>query len=216
MKNNQTLPKSGFHFTCGSEDPHPVRDEILVETHAFPLPSARFCVVATQNLARNLIRKIYFYQYLTSTEVLLFREVFYRKVLLYKFIITALFLISLVLPNHSAFSQQIFPKKKWQQFSNVEEAGFSLEKVQLIKEKFEESEGAALLVVSNGKILLSWGDNTRKYMVHSIRKSFMNAMIGREINQGTLSLDQTLEQLSIDDIGKLTPKEKTATVADLL
>ena len=51
MKNNQTLPKSGFLFTCGSEDPHPVRDEILVETHAFPLPSARFCVVATQNLA---------------------------------------------------------------------------------------------------------------------------------------------------------------------
>jgi len=53
-------------------------------------------------------------------------------------------------------------------------------------------------------------------MLHSVRKSLLSAMIGIEIENGTIGLDQSLADLHIDDIGHLTDTEKQATVKDLL
>jgi CubicO group peptidase (beta-lactamase class C family) len=52
---------------------------------------------------------------------------------------------------------------------------------------------------------------------HSARKSILSALIGIAIARGELRLDQTLEELGIDDsLAPLSPSEKTATVRDLL
>ena len=104
----------------------------------------------------------------------------------------------------------------WKQYENVEEAGFSTEALDEVKAKLEEGNTASLLVVHDGNILLSYGDNTRRYMLHSIRKSIMNAMIGIEVENGSLSLHQTLGELNIDDIGRLRDAEKEASIQDLL
>ena len=104
----------------------------------------------------------------------------------------------------------------WKQYQNVEQAGFSAKALKEVKTKLENTNTASLLVVHDGNILMSYGDNTRKYMLHSIRKSIMNAMIGIEIENGSLTLNQTLQELNIDDIGQLTKAEREATLQDLL
>jgi CubicO group peptidase (beta-lactamase class C family) len=62
-----------------------------------------------------------------------------------------------------------------------------------------------------------WGATTQRFNVHSIRKSFLSALIGKEVEAGRIHLGDSLEKLGIDDNEpRLTPAEKQATVADLL
>ena len=76
---------------------------------------------------------------------------------------------------------------------------------------------AAVLVLQSGEPVFEFGDLTREYMCHSIRKPFLGALIGIEVHRGTIRLDQTLADLGIDDIPpSLVASEKSATVRDLL
>lgn len=74
----------------------------------------------------------------------------------------------------------------------------------------------ALMIVQGGKILASYGDIERRYQCHSMRKSFLSALIGIEVEKGTIDLALTLEQLGIDDKQGLSAAEKQATIYDLL
>lgn len=75
----------------------------------------------------------------------------------------------------------------------------------------------ALMIASSDQILYSSGDASKPINTHSIRKSIMSVLIGMSIKDGMLTLDQTLEELSVDDaVSPLTELEKTATVENLL
>jgi len=123
------------------------------------------------------------------------------------------FMLSLCFISHSSFSQD---KNQWMEYASVLESGFSSEKLDSVTSRFNDLGGAALLVVSEGKVVLSVGDNTRRFMTHSIRKSFLSALIGIEVDKGNLDLDSSLESMGIDDVNPLTPTEKSATLRDLL
>lgn len=98
-----------------------------------------------------------------------------------------------------------------------EEAGFSVEKLDTLVGFCEEAGSAALLILQNGKVVLSWGEVEKEYPIHSIRKSFLNALYGICVSQGFVDTSATLEELGIDDIPpSLTDSEKQATVFDLL
>lgn len=92
------------------------------------------------------------------------------------------------------------------------------------KDKFDttaayakEIGSAAVLVLHDGQVVFSFGDTTRKYMCHSIRKPFLGALYGIYVEKGVIDIDTTLEELNIDDIPpSLTPAEKQATIRDLL
>ncbi len=116
----------------------------------------------------------------------------------------------------NACAQSNFKDKDWQQYTDVTETGFSANALDQLRKKIDSSQTASFLVVFRGHILFSHGENTRKFMLHSIRKSIMNAMIGIAIENGTMRLDQTLEALGINDIGQLTDLERKATLKDLL
>ncbi|MEI4473917.1 serine hydrolase domain-containing protein [Frigidibacter sp. MR17.24] len=73
-----------------------------------------------------------------------------------------------------------------------------------------------LLIVQGGRIVHSWGDIAHKYLCHSIRKSFLAAMMGEDVEAGTIALDATLEDLGIDDVEGLSEVERKALVYDLL
>ncbi len=115
-----------------------------------------------------------------------------------------------------ASAQSPVPGRYWEQYKNVEDAGFSTDKLTLVSEQFNNSQGAVLMVVHKGKVVISHGDITRRFMVHSIRKGFMNALYGIYHDKGVLQLDATLESMGIDDINPLTAIEKKATIEDLL
>ncbi|MDN5212946.1 serine hydrolase [Fulvivirgaceae bacterium BMA12] len=125
-----------------------------------------------------------------------------------------LYLGALYAVNVSA--QSNFKNKNWKQYTDVAEVGFSANALNLLRKKLDSSQTASFLVVFQGHILFSHGENTRKFMLHSIRKSIMNAMIGIAIENGTMRLDQTLKALGINDIGQLSDLEREATLKDLL
>jgi CubicO group peptidase (beta-lactamase class C family) len=80
----------------------------------------------------------------------------------------------------------------------------------------ESTATAAVIVVHGGVIVDEWGETTRKFDVHSVRKSFLSALYGIFVDRGKIQLDSTLEDLGINDRLGLTHEERQARVVDLL
>lgn len=108
------------------------------------------------------------------------------------------------------------PQETWEQYKTPEEAGWSSEKLEQAKELYDSLDAAALMVVYDGKVLVSWGDVKRRFMCHSVRKSLLSALYGTHVDDGSIDLDKTLAELNIDDKSPLTETEKQATIRDLL
>jgi hypothetical protein len=91
-------------------------------------------------------------------------------------------------------------------------------KEELKKFILDTANNAQAVVVMNGeKIILEVGKTKKLINCHSARKSIMSLLIGIAKEKGLLSLDETLEQLGIDESKTpLTKQEKTATIRDLL
>jgi CubicO group peptidase (beta-lactamase class C family) len=98
-----------------------------------------------------------------------------------------------------------------------EEVGYSSDALQEAVSAAEASGYAAVMAVYDGKVFFSWGNTTRNFWCHSIRKPFLCSLFGIHVEEGDVNLDATLEDLGIDDIPpSLTQAEKQATVRDLL
>ena len=77
----------------------------------------------------------------------------------------------------------------------------------------------ALVIVTGGRTVASFGDPGRVYDVHSIRKALLSAVVGQHVGTGPgrISLAATLADLNIDESPRpLTTLQKTATVRHLL
>ncbi|MGN6442324.1 MAG: serine hydrolase domain-containing protein [Arthrobacter sp.] len=74
----------------------------------------------------------------------------------------------------------------------------------------------ALLVLRDGATVLELGDTTRASYVASVRKSLLSILFGIQVEAGRVSLDATLGDLALDDVGGLLPIERTARLRDLL
>jgi CubicO group peptidase (beta-lactamase class C family) len=110
-----------------------------------------------------------------------------------------------------------YPGKKWDTISRPEDIGWSSERLAKAREFTRSLDTAAVVVVVDGKILTQWGKTKTRYNMHSCRKSLMSAMIGIRVHDGTIDLNQTLEQLNIkDNEPRLSMVEKQATVENLL
>ena len=73
------------------------------------------------------------------------------------------------------------------------------------------------MIIVDGLVLNQWGQTTRRFRCHSIRKSFLSALYGIHVKEGRIDLSKTLQTLGIDDIDpSLTSLEKEATIEDLL
>jgi len=98
-----------------------------------------------------------------------------------------------------------------------EEAGWSSAALEAVEDVIEQSGYAAVMALYDGKVFFQWGDVTKNYQCHSIRKPFLSALFGIYVQRGSIDLDITLETLAIDDIPpSLTDDEKQATVRHLL
>jgi len=111
---------------------------------------------------------------------------------------------------------EFWPDEEWQAADSPEEMGWSSEKLENAKAYSEKLGTAALMIVEDGVVVDSWGDITRNYQCHSMRKSLLSALYGIYVNDGKIDLNATLDDLDIDDKTPLTEAEKQATVLDLL
>jgi CubicO group peptidase (beta-lactamase class C family) len=114
-------------------------------------------------------------------------------------------------------AQEPVPGEFWQYYQVPAEAGFSAEKLQEAQDYYASIDAAGALIIYDGAILAAWGDVERRYMCHSIRKSFMSGLMGVHVDRGEIDLSLTLADLGIDDLEpKLSEVEKRATILDLL
>lgn len=77
----------------------------------------------------------------------------------------------------------------------------------------------SLMIVTDGRIVGSFGDLSKTYHVHSIRKSLLSTLIGQQLGsaENRLRLDATLLELGIDDAPMpLSALQRQATVLHLL
>jgi CubicO group peptidase (beta-lactamase class C family) len=118
--------------------------------------------------------------------------------------------------SHLAFAQHAFPGKTWEKIKNPEELGFSLDKLEEAKKFAGQGKTAAVVIVVDGKILYEWGEVERDFITHSARKSFLSALYGKYVQDGTIDLDLTMKELGIDDVTPLSEQEKMATIRDCL
>jgi len=104
----------------------------------------------------------------------------------------------------------------WPCWNSPEDAGWSTAGLRTALEDAASIDTAALMVVVRGRVLLSAGRVGTRFNIHSIRKSLLSALIGIHAEAGGIDLEARLESLGIDDQLGLTPREKLATVLDLL
>lgn len=75
----------------------------------------------------------------------------------------------------------------------------------------------AFVALQNGRQLARWGEADLPINTHSVRKSLLNSLYGIAVDKGLIDLDQSLQEIGIDDkVMPLTAIEKTATIRDLL
>ncbi|MHC6228835.1 serine hydrolase domain-containing protein [Arthrobacter sp. MMS24-T111] len=75
---------------------------------------------------------------------------------------------------------------------------------------------SSLLVLQDGRTVVELGDTTHASYVASMRKSLLSILFGIQVDAGTVSLDTTLDELGVDDVGGLLPIERTSRLRDLL
>ncbi len=114
-------------------------------------------------------------------------------------------------------SQDIYPKDSWQMIANPEQLGWSLTKLHQAQLIADTIGSDAVMIVYRGAMLKAWGDIERKYMCHSMRKSFLSALYGIQVDQGAIQLGTSLSDLGIDNSPyNLSSVEKSATIEHLL
>ncbi len=111
----------------------------------------------------------------------------------------------------------VFPGEEWEHHDSPEAAGYSTEKLKDIHEYIvNESNITGLMVVVGGKVMADYGDVEELSYIASCRKSILAMLYGKYVENGTIDLEKTLEELHIDDNEGLLPIEKKATIHHLI
>ena len=100
------------------------------------------------------------------------------------------------------------------EYVNPEDVGWSSEKLEEAKQLAEQSGYTAVMALYDGKVFFAWGNTTRNYQCHSIRKPFLSALYGIHVAQGHINLDATMEELNIDDTPPSLTPEETSSLTD--
>jgi hypothetical protein len=102
-----------------------------------------------------------------------------RMIVLFNRMITVLITIILCLVGafmYTYFSMEPAEETTWEYHGSPEEAGFNPEALDQARTYYESLNSTAAMVVSEGKVLFSWGDVTKNTNAHSVRKSFLSAL----------------------------------------
>ena len=130
--------------------------------------------------------------------------------------ILIVFILSTLSLSSYSTEQNVYPDTKWSKAKKPEDLGYSSEKLAKAKEFADGLKTAAVMIIVNGQVLYEWGETGKKYYVHSARKSFLSALYGKYVKNGTIDLNMTMADLGIDDAPPLTEQEKTTTIRNCL
>ncbi|WP_086030530.1 DUF2306 domain-containing protein [Tenacibaculum holothuriorum] len=80
----------------------------------------------------------------------------------------------------------------------------------------EESQTTSMLVLENGKIVFEYGDISEISNLNDAKISILSMLFGKYIEDGSINLNETIEDNNVNDFLGLLPIEKQATIDHLL
>lgn len=89
-----------------------------------------------------------------------------------------------------------YPGEHWQKVATPEQLGWSSEKLALARAYSKNIGSAAVMIVDDGIVVDAWGDITKKFQAHSMRKSLLSALIGVHVDEGNIDLLARTMELS--------------------
>src|ERR1043166_5001334 len=110
----------------------------------------------------------------------------------------------------------VFPGDTWQRVADPTRIGWRKAGLDSVQATISKLTSSAMVVVEHGKIVYSYGDITAQSYLASVRKSLLSMLYGIEIARGHIDTSKTLATLGINDVGGLLPREREATIQDLL
>lgn len=115
--------------------------------------------------------------------------------------------------------EAVWPGAEWERVRNADLAdhGWSREGLDRTFAFIRDSANTTgLVVVDRGRVVFDYGDVEELSYLASVRKSVLAMLYGSWVDDGTIDLDATLDELGVDDVGGLLDIEKRATVRDLI
>ena len=119
--------------------------------------------------------------------------------------------------NLTELSGDAYPGGDWQKIARPEQLGWSSSKLAEARRYARKIDSAAVMIIDDGVVIDAWGDITRNFKAHSMRKSLLSGLMGAYVVEGTIDLSKSLAELNINDYpNRLSEIEKQATVGDLV
>ena len=110
----------------------------------------------------------------------------------------------------------VFPGATWEPAVKPESLNYSTARLNALKAWLESTDTTALMVTVRGRPIFEYGDLKHVSYIASCRKSVLAMMYGKYVENKTIDLNKTLEQIGLDDVGGLLPRERAATIEDLI
>ena len=108
------------------------------------------------------------------------------------------------------------PGSTWERIATPETAGYSSARLADLHRYVGGLNTTAVLAAVGGRVLFEHGPLDSLSYLASVRKSILAMLYGNYVEDGTIDLERTLEDLGMDDVGGLLPIERGATVYDLI
>jgi len=109
-----------------------------------------------------------------------------------------------------------FPGKDWQLVS-PESEGYSSKKLEALRAWLAAGPTTSMVIIVHGHMIFSYGDTALVSKIASVRKSILSILYGKYVDNKTIDLYKTVEQLDLEEPGKpFLPIEKNATLEQLL
>jgi len=109
-----------------------------------------------------------------------------------------------------------WPGTEWKQVS-PESEGFSAERLEALRSFLKTHQTDSMMVISRGHVVFEYGDTKLVSKVASVRKSMLSLLYAVEMQKGLkVNLDQTVEQLGLEDKTPFIESERHATLQQLM
>ncbi|MCL4849818.1 MAG: serine hydrolase [Bryobacteraceae bacterium] len=100
--------------------------------------------------------------------------------------------------------------------ASPEAAGYSRERLDLLRAWLKTHDTTGMMVVVGGRVLFEYGNVVETSKVASVRKSVLGMLFGKYIAKDPRMLHATVEDLRLEDLESFEQIEKRATLQDLL
>lgn len=129
--------------------------------------------------------------------------------------------IFLILIFLFSFTQIVFsqssPKEEWQKIAQPTFSGWDRNKLSDVQDYIVDSTATTgMLIIHDGKMIYQYGNINENSYIASCRKSVLGMLYGKYVEDGTIDLDKTLEEVGTPYDDELLDIEKKATIRDII